>query len=50
MKKLIPTVIHETAAECDSIIFSGGKIGVQVELKTEDFKKIINIKFADIAE
>mgnify|MGYP002517819933 CR=1 FL=1 len=50
MKKLFTTVIDETAVLYDTIIFSGGKIGVQVELKTEDFKKIINIKFADIAE
>ena len=50
MKKLFTTVIHESAKSCDTIIFSGGKIGMQVELKTEDFKKIINFKFADIAE
>ena len=50
MKKQFPTVVHNTAETMENILFSGGKIGVQVELKTEDFKKIINIKFADIAE
>lgn len=50
MKKQFPTVVHNTAEAMENILFSGGKIGVQVELKTEDFKKIINIKFADIAE
>ena len=50
MKKQFPTVVHNTADTMENILFSGGKIGVQVELKTEDFKKIINIKFADIAE
>lgn len=50
MKKQFPTVVHNTAEAMENILFSGGKIGIQVELKTEDFKKIINIKFADIAE
>ena len=50
MKKQFPTVVHNTAEAMENILFSGGKIGVQVELKTEDFKKIINIKFADITD
>lgn len=50
MKKQFTTVVHNTAEAMENILFSGGKIGIQVELKTEDFKKIINIKFADIAE
>lgn len=50
MKKQFPTVVHNSAENMENILFSGGKIGVQVELKTEDFKKIINIIFADIAE
>lgn len=50
MKKQFPTVVHNTAEAMENILFSGGKIGVQVELKTEDFKKIINFKVADIAE
>ncbi len=50
MKKQFHTVVHNTAEAMENILFSGGKIGVQVELKTEDFKKIINFKFADIAE
>ena len=50
MKKQFPTVVHNTAEAMENILFSGGKIGMQVELKVEDFKKIVNIKFADIAE
>ena len=50
MKKQLPTVVHNTADTMENILFSGGKIGMQVELKTEDFKKIINFKFADVAE
>ena len=50
MKKQFSAVVHNTAEAMENILFSGGKIGMQVELKIEDFKKIINIKFADIAE
>lgn len=50
MKKQFPTIVHNTAEAMENILFSGGKIGIQVEIKTEDFKRIINIKFADIAE
>ncbi len=50
MKKQFPTVVHNTAEAMENILFSGGKIGMQVELKTEDFRKIINIKFADITD
>lgn len=48
MKKVFPTVVDISAENREKILFSGGKIGFQVELKVEDFKKIINFKFADI--
>lgn len=48
MKKVFPTVVDVSAENREKILFSGGKIGFQVELKTEDFKKIINFRFADI--
>lgn len=50
MKKLFTTVIHNTAELCETIIFSGGKIGYQVEMKLEDLKKIMAIKVEDIVE
>ena len=50
MKKLFTTVIHNTAELCETIIFSGGKIGYQVEMKLEDLKKIMSIKMEDIVE
>ncbi len=50
MKKQFPTIVHSSAENMDTIFFSGGKIGIQVELKTEDFRKIVNIKFADVAD
>ena len=48
MKKVFPTVVDISAENREKILFSGGKIGFQVELKTEDLKKIINFRFADI--
>lgn len=48
MKKVFPTVVDISAENMEKILFSGGKIGFQVELKVEDFKKIINFRFADI--
>ncbi len=50
MKKQFPTIVHNTAEAMENILFSGGKIGIQVEIKTEDFKKIVNIKFADVTD
>ena len=48
MKKSFKTVINDTAPNFDTIIISAGKIGYQVELRLEDFKKIANIKVDDI--
>ena len=48
MKKQFKTVIHMTAADFDTIIFSAGKIGYQVELSPEELKKILRFELADI--
>lgn len=48
MKKQFPTVIHASAESFDTILFSGGKIGYQVETTTEELKKIIRFTFEDI--
>lgn len=50
MKKLFTTVIHETAANYDTIMFSGGKIGFQVEMSLEDLKSVIPLKLSDIVD
>lgn len=50
MKKLFKTFIHETAAEYETILFSGGKIGYQVEVTLADLQKVIPVQTADIAE
>lgn len=48
MKKKFPTTINSSAQDFETIIFSAGKIGYQVELSLSDLKKVINIKIADI--
>ena len=48
MKKAFPTVIHESAAEFDTIIISGGRIGAQILLAPADLVKVTRAKLADI--
>jgi len=48
MKKNFNTVINETADKFDSIIFSAGKLGYQVELNIDDLRKIIKFKLYDL--
>ena len=50
MKKVFTTVIDETAMLWDTIIFSGGKIGHQVELRLDDLKNIIEFTLQDITD
>lgn len=50
MKKLFTTVIDQSATECDTIIFSGGKIGYQVELSLDNLNKVIPFTLHEIAE
>ncbi len=50
MKKQFITTIDLTGKNFDTIIFSGGKIGYQVEVKLEDLSKIIRYKFYEITE
>ena len=48
MKKLFPTFIDETALLHERIVFSGGRIGCQVEVSLEDLRGIVPIKAADL--
>lgn len=48
MKKFFKTVIHETASKFDKILFSGGKIGYQVEVSLQNLSKVIRYDLADI--
>lgn len=48
MKKFFKTTVHETAADFETIVFSGGKIGYQIELSLTDLSKAIELSTADI--
>ncbi len=48
MKKFFRTVFHKSASEFESIFFSAGKVGFQVEVKVCDIKNLIRFEFADI--
>ena len=48
MKKFFKTVIDISAKNFDTIIFSAGKIGYQVELSLEDLGKVIEFELFDI--
>ena len=48
MKKPFKTTIDETAELYDKIIFSGGKIGYQIENSLSELKKAIDFQLADI--
>ncbi len=48
MKKQFRTVIHETAADFPTIMFSAGKIGYQVECSLENLQTAIPVERADV--
>ena len=48
MKKVFPTLIDIEAKGKDKIIFSGGKIGLQIEMNPEDLKKVIRFEYSDL--
>jgi Cys-tRNA(Pro)/Cys-tRNA(Cys) deacylase len=50
MKKNFRTVFHTTANDYDRIIFSGGKVGYQVEVALKDLTKLIRYEVSDITE
>lgn len=48
MKKQFKTVINESAQDFETIFFSGGKIGYQVELSLAELKKVLQFQLCDI--
>ena len=48
MKKPFCTTIDSTAEEFDSIIFSGGRIGLQVQVSLPDLARLVRFQLADI--
>lgn len=50
MKKFFRTTVDETAKKYETIMFSAGKIGYQVEMNPADLEKVIRFEYADITE
>ncbi len=50
MKSFFPTYIDESAEQFESIMFSAGKIGSQIEMRLEDLKKIIDFHLASLTK
>lgn len=50
MKKLFTTIIDERAQSLETMIVSGGNIGVQIELKVENLAKVTKANFANVAQ
>lgn len=48
MKKNFTTTINKSAEDFDTIIFSGGKIGYQVEVSLEDLSKVIRFQLEEV--
>lgn len=50
MKKQFPIIIDASAARFDTIIFSGGKIGYQVEVSFAELNRAFSFHLEDIAD
>ena len=48
MKKPFKTVIDDTAKDFETIYFSAGKIGYQVETNISELKKVIDFDLKDV--
>ena len=50
MKKQFPTFIDKNVENYETIYFSAGKVGVQVEVSPKDLKKIVNFRVLDLCK
>ncbi len=48
MKKQFRTFVHESCTKLPAMMFSGGKIGVQIKMQPDDLLKLIHAETADI--
>ena len=48
MKKVFPLIVHKSAAEFATLIFSAGRVGTQVETSLDNLRKIVPYKLSDI--
>jgi Cys-tRNA(Pro)/Cys-tRNA(Cys) deacylase len=50
MKKSFTTVIHEDINGFETIFFSAGKVGFQVEVPVKELSKVVRYTTADVCE
>ena len=50
MKKLFPTFVEESAVLYDTILFSGGKIGWQVETAPDALAQLVPYQYAELCD
>jgi len=50
MKKPFPTFVEESAIVFDTILFSAGKIGQQVELAPDKLEQLVAFQYAELCE
>lgn len=48
MKKTFRTTVDETAQLFDAIVFSGGRIGYQLEVSPDDLERVVALSYADL--
>ncbi|MDO5032094.1 Cys-tRNA(Pro) deacylase [Corynebacterium sp.] len=47
-KNVLPTAVDETALCWDTIFFSGGKRGLDIEMRAEDLQQVLDLNFVDL--
>ena len=50
MKKLYPTFIDETAILLDTMVFSAGRIGAQIEAAPDDLAALVQAEYVDLCK
>ena len=50
MKKQFPTVLHGSAMQFDTICFSAGRIGLQIEASPAALSSVVPLKTADVTD
>ena len=50
MKKQFPTVLHGSAMQFDTICFSAGRIGLQIEASPAALSAVVPLKTADVTD
>ena len=48
MKKAFPTVLDLSAESYETILFSAGKIGYQIEMSVSDLRRVIHLQLSDL--